>query len=176
MPTGKNKVLMALLRAALEDAGLERAHTYIQSGNVVVQTALEQRALETLVHEVIAREFGGDIRVLARPLYYFERVLEQNPFEDADPKKLYFTLLAAAPEGARLEDFLALGALPDRLKINGDHLYFLTETTFSDLNIDNGFIERKLKVAATTRVYRTITKLVELAEATGLERDSGSGI
>lgn len=164
MPTGRNKVPMAPLRAALEAAGLENVRTYIQSGNVVVSTALGQEALEQLVHEVIAQEFGGDIRVLARPASYFRWALGKNPFKDADPKKLYFTLLASEPEGERLENFLAADRLPNNLEVNGDNIHFLTDTTFSDLKIDNAFIERKLKVPATTRVYRTITRLVELAD------------
>ncbi len=63
-PTGKNKVLMAPLRAALTKAGLRDVQTYIQSGNGIVSTDLTQPALEQLVHEVISKEFGGDVAVL----------------------------------------------------------------------------------------------------------------
>jgi uncharacterized protein (DUF1697 family) len=37
MPSGKNAVPMAPLRAALEKAGLHKVRTYIQSGNVLAQ-------------------------------------------------------------------------------------------------------------------------------------------
>ncbi len=165
MPTGKNKVLMAPLRAALENAGLKDVRSYIQSGNLVVSTALVQNRLETLVHDVIAGEFGGDIRVLARPVAYFRQVIRHHPFAGADPGKLYFTLLSAPPAKERLEPFLALKALPNQLELADDYVLFVTETSFSDLKIDNAFFERKLKVSATTRVYRTMEKLLALAEA-----------
>ena len=47
----------------------------------------------------------------------------------------------------------------------GDAVYLHCATKHSDAKVDNGFIERKLKVAATTRVYSTVTKLVALTGA-----------
>lgn len=164
MPTGKNKVLMAPLRAALERAGLEEVRTYIQSGNVVAKTALSGPELETLVHEVIADTFGGDIKVLARPADYFKEALRRCPFRDTDTTRLYFTLLAAEPEREVLGAFLEPDYAPDSVVVRGDVVYLRFATTYSDSKLDNTFIERKLKVAATTRVYRTIAKLVELSE------------
>jgi len=165
MPTGRNKVPMARLREALDAAGLRGVRTYIQSGNAIVSTRLRQVALEKLVHDVIAREFGGDIAVLARPLDYFEAALARNPFRKADPGKMYYTLLAQAPQRELLADFLAPGHAPDCIEVIDDMAYVLCATKYSDLKINNNFIERKLKLAATTRVHNTITKLVELGHS-----------
>lgn len=165
MPIGRNKVPMAPLREALDAAGLRSVRTYIQSGNAIVSTRLRQAALEKLVHDVIAREFGGDIAVLARPLDYFEAALARNPFRKADPGKMYYTLLAQAPPQQLLADFLAPGHAPDRIEVIDDMAYVLCATKYSDLKINNNFIERKLKLAATTRVHNTITKLVELGHS-----------
>lgn len=38
MPKGKNKVLMAELRKVLTDYGYQDVKTYIQSGNVILNT------------------------------------------------------------------------------------------------------------------------------------------
>ncbi len=164
MPTGKNKVPMAPLRAALERAGLEDVQTYIQSGNVITSTALGREAVERLVHDVIKTEFGGDIAVLARPAAYFKSALERIPFVDADTSRLYFTLFASAPNAVLLQDFLAPGHAPDRIEVVDDMAYILCATKYSDLKINNNHIERKLKVTATTRVYNTIAALVKLCE------------
>ncbi|MCW0207715.1 hypothetical protein AVE30378_05820 [Achromobacter veterisilvae] len=165
MPTGKNKVLMAPLRAALEAAGLGNVRTYIQSGNVLAATDLAQSALEALVHGVIADHFGGDIKVLARPVRYFQRALDGNPFKGADPAKLYFTLLAGRPADGLVDSFHALGHAPDRVSVVGDMAYVLCATKYSDLRANNNFIERKLQVPATTRNFNTLSKLVELGGA-----------
>lgn len=161
-PMGRNKVPMAALRGALEQAGLKDVRTYIQSGNVLVSTNLEPRRLERLVHDVIEENFGGDLVVLARDTAYFENALACNPFAGEDPARLYFTLLSAPPEQAVLDAFLAPGYLPDRIEVMGDMAFVLCATKYSDLKINNNFIERKLKVSATTRVYNTIANLVSL--------------
>lgn len=166
-PTGKNKVPMAALRAALETAGLEQVSTYIQSGNVIASSPLDRAALERLVHDVIAKEFGGDIVVLARTPAYFAQALARNPFAGADPARLYFTLLASPPEPGLLQSFMAPGYAPDKIEIVGDMAYVQCATKFSDMKINNNFIERKLKLSATTRVYNTIAALIALAAARG---------
>lgn len=164
MPTGKNKVSMTPLRAALEAAGFRDVRTYIQSGNVLLSTGLNQASIEKRVHDVIAEEFGGDIVVFARTLSWFKDVLAANPFAGADPAKLYFTLLSAVPEKHRLEEFQAATYSPDQVRVVGDMVYVLCATQYSDLKINNNAIERKLKVSATTRVYNTIANLVNLGE------------
>ncbi len=165
MPTGKNKVLMAPLRAALEEAGLDQVRTYIQSGNVLASSDLPQAELEALVHRVIAQSFGGDIRVLAREAPYFQRALTRNPFKDEDPAKLYFTLLAHKPADELVASFHALGHEPDQIRIVGDMAYVLCATRYSEVKANNNFIERKLKLPATTRNFNTLSKLIELAAA-----------
>lgn len=165
-PTGKNKVPMGQLREALEKAGLENVRTYIQSGNIIAFSLLQQIEVEKLVHDVIADKFGGDITVLARPAAYFKAVLSKNPFAEADTSKMYFTFLTSLPEPDSLKEFLAVGYAPDRIEVSGDVAYILCATKYRDMKINNNFIERKLKVSATTRVYNTIAKLVELSEQT----------
>lgn len=165
MPFGKNKVPMAALREVLENAGLNDVQTYIQSGNVIASSGLSQAALERTVHEVIVEKFGGDIAVLARTPAYFKDALAQNPFAGADSTKLYFTLLSSVPEPGLLQAFLAPGYAPDKIAVVDDMAYVQCATKYSDLKINNNFIERKLRIAATTRVYNTITKLVELSES-----------
>lgn len=170
MPTGRNKVPMAALRGALEAAGLKDVQTYIQSGNVIASSDLTRRALEALVHELIAGQFGGDIVVLAREAAYFRRALARNPFAGEDPAKLYFTLLDKCPAPEATAAFLAPGYRPDRIEILDDMAYICCATRYSELKINNNFIERKLGLSATTRVYNTIARLVALSEAAGRDR------
>ena len=91
MPTGKNKVPMALLREALSEVGLENVQTYIQSGNVIASSDLTQAGVEEIVHSTINKKFGGDISVLARTPQQFLSVLESMPFKEVD-KKSYILL------------------------------------------------------------------------------------
>ncbi|AYN21850.1 DUF1697 domain-containing protein [Alcaligenes aquatilis] len=166
MPTGKNKVLMAPLRAALEAAGLRDVRTYIQSGNTIVSTELEQPELEQLVHHAIKDKLGGDIQVIARTPAYFMQVMENNPFKHQNPSQLYFTLLRSPADSTLLQAFHALEHAPDQVRVIGDIAYIVCASRYRDLKANNNFIERKLKVVATTRNFNTMSKLIALSTGT----------
>ena len=162
-PTGKNKVPMALLRTALTKAGLKDVRTYIQSGNVIASSELTQAALERRVHEIIRRNFGGDIAVVARTAGQFAGILKRNPFADAEGARLYFTLFATAPDKKLLKEFLSTDFAPDQVRFVKSTLYTLYATKHSDSKFNNNFFERKLKVSATTRNLNTMVSLVALS-------------
>ncbi len=117
MPTGKNNVPMAPLRTALTNAGFHNVQTYIQSGNVIAMSALSQTEIEQAIHAIIAREFGGDIVVMARTHEQFRILFERNPFAEADPSHVYFTVLATKPDEQVLKQFLALDYAPDQFTV-----------------------------------------------------------
>lgn len=163
MPTGKNRVPMAQLRSVLAAAGLADVRTYIQSGNVIARSNLERSTLERLVHEVIAREIGAEIAVIARSAAEYRRVLQANPFPQADPARVYFSLLAAPPARNRLDEFLKIYFSPEEVQVIDDVIYTLYATKQSDSRFHNNFYESKLKVAITTRNFNTTTRLVAMS-------------
>ena len=162
-PTGRNRVPVAELRAALTDAGLGDVRTYIQSGNVIAKSPLEQTAIESLVHQVIAREIGADIAVLARTHEEIERIVAGNPFPPDAASRTCFTLLASAPASPLVEALRGQDFSPDDVRIVATTIYTLYATKLSDSKFHNNYFERKLKVAATTRNFNTLSRLVELS-------------
>jgi len=163
MPTGKNKVPMAELRAALTKVGLKGVQTYIQSGNVIALSDLSQLELEQLVRQVIQKNFGGDIAVFARTAAHFLDILKKNPFTDADTKRLYFTLLADKPVDTLLKTFIITDFSSEKIQVVDTTIYTLYATKYSDSKFNNTYFERKLRVAATTRNFNTMTKLAALS-------------
>ena len=64
---GKNKVDMKQLKAAFEQAGMTSVRTYINSGNVVLSSAIRSRSrLAEQLEGAIADSFGFHVRVLVR--------------------------------------------------------------------------------------------------------------
>jgi uncharacterized protein (DUF1697 family) len=199
MPSGKNSLKMADLRAALTAAGLAGVQTYIQSGNAVAQSALGQAKLEALVQGTIASEIGPDLTVVVRTPLQLARILERNPFaaqaaqqdsvlqqdtaraksqdakQDAkqdsvqattqDTAQQYFSLLASAPETSAVQALQQTDFSPDMVQLDGDTIYALYATRYSDSKFNNSYFERKLKVAVTTRNFNTMTKMLAMARA-----------
>lgn len=163
MPTGRNKVPMAPLRTALEAAGLKDVQTYIQSGNVIARSRLGQGKIETLVHDVIADSFGGDITVVARTAEQYRAILEGCPFKRAETARRYYTILGSEPDSSKSSAFKKAEYAPDDIRLIGDVIYTLCNTKYSDLKVHNTVIERRLGVSATTRNYNTTAKLVALS-------------
>ena len=163
MPTGRNKVPMAPLRVALETGGLKDVQTYIQSGNVIARSRLGQGKIEQLVHDRIAKNFGGDIAVIARTADQYRAILDACPFQRVETKRRYYTILGSEPDTSKASEFRKAVYAPDDIRLIGDVIYTLCNTQYRDLKVNNTVIERRLGVAATTRNYNTTAKLIELS-------------
>ena len=158
-PTGKNRVPMADLRAALAKAGLRDVRTYIQSGNVIARSQLDPTAIQSLVHDVIFRRIGADLAVMARTHPQIGKILADNPFSPDAASRTYFTLLASPPAAPLVDELRRIDFSPDRVQLIGDTLYTLYATKHSDSKFNNNFFERKLKTAGTTRNFNTLSRL-----------------
>ena len=164
MPVGKNKVPMSTLRTILSAAGLKDAWTFIQSGNVIARSNLDQTGIEDFVHKEIQNKIGPDITVIARTVEQFQEICRQNPFVNVDTARVYFTVLASPPDSVQLKNFLSTDFSPEKIQVIGDTIYTLYNTKYSDSKFTNNFFENKLKIKATTRNFNTMNQLVELAK------------
>lgn len=154
---------MAELRVALAQAGLVDVRTYIQSGNVIARSPMECSRVGQLVHDVIQQSLGADITVITRTPSQIQRTLQRSPFPQTDSARLYFSMLASQPAPDLLEALQAINFAPDEVKVLDDAIYTRYATQLSDSRFTNNFFERKLKVAATTRNFNTMTRLAELS-------------
>ena len=163
MPTGRNRVPMAELRTALTAAGLREVRTYIQSGNVVARSDLAAAAVASLVQRAIVADIGADIAVIVRTHDELRGVLAANPFPPDAATRTYFTLLQAPPAAPLAAAMSAFDFAPEAVQLAGRTIYTCYATRYSDSKFNNNFFERRLKVAATTRNFNTLSRLVELS-------------
>lgn len=163
-PTGKNKVPMAQLRELL---GVTRkftsVQTYIQSGNVIVETELSIPETERVVHDIILDNFGGDLVVIAKNHEQLQRSFENYPIESIPTERRYYTFLKSAPTDEGLQKLAERDFGEDKYHVVGDMVYIAYATKASDSKLTNNVIEQKLGVSGTTRNYNTVKKLVELS-------------
>ncbi len=163
MPSGRNRVPMAELRVALAAAGLEEVRTYIQSGNVIAQSPLAAAEVGRLVETSIARNIGAEITVVVVSPTQLRETLNNNPFPVADAARTYFTFLADEPDANLLTALLQTDFAPDEIAVIERTLYTRYATRHSDSKFTNNYFERKLKTAATTRNFNTLSRLVEMS-------------
>ncbi|MBJ2173707.1 DUF1697 domain-containing protein [Aureibaculum sp. A20] len=162
---GKRKILMADLQQLLNKNGFKNCSTYIQSGNVLFLSDKTVLEIEKEIKQTIFKKYGFDVPVLVRTVNEIENVFHNNPFlpEQADINKLYVAFLAEIPSDENLEKLNAIHFDNANFEIHGKHVFMQYYTKSSDSKLTNNLIENKLKVTATSRNWKTVTKLFELS-------------
>ena len=85
---------MPALRAALAEAGFGEVRTYVQSGNIVLDSEREPAEVVESVSRVLLERFGLDVQVVLRTADELVEVVARNPFDEEaaiNPKALQVT-------------------------------------------------------------------------------------
>ncbi len=164
---GHNKLPMKDLVAELERLGLSDVKTYIQSGNAVFRSReSEASVLCEQIASAIGSSHGFRPRVLVLSRQDLQAAARANPFAaaaEAEPKTVHLSFLA---EPATAPDLAGMEAV--KVKSEG---FVLTERVFY-LHAPEGIgrsklaakVETSLGVPATGRNWRTVQKILEIAE------------
>jgi uncharacterized protein (DUF1697 family) len=163
---GQRKILMADLKTLYENLGFKEVVTYIQSGNVVfkTETVMDSIDLTQKIEKVIAEHYPFTVPVLVRTQSEWHNVLISNPFlkDNAfDLEKVYVTFLDELPDTVLLDKIKNLDFAPEQFIILGKEIYLYT-SDYGNTKLSNHFFEKKLKVKATTRNWKTVQRLFEL--------------
>jgi uncharacterized protein (DUF1697 family) len=165
---GAKKILMSDLRNIYEGLGFKKVTTYIQSGNVIFQAEdqlYDEEAAE-MIGKALFRINGYEVPVLVRTAEKMQKTLINNPFirdSTLDPEKMHVTFLAEMPQEKQLEKIRNYDYSPERFEIVGKDVFLYCPNGYGTSRLSNGFFENKLKVSSTTRNWRTVNTLVEIA-------------
>jgi uncharacterized protein (DUF1697 family) len=161
----RNRVAMPRLRELLAGAGFDDVRTYLQSGNVVLAGKGKPDAVATRCERLIERELGLDITVVARTRADLQRVVRQDPLGKVadDPKRYQVTFLAARLDREGARKVQAAATEPEEVVIAGREIYAWHPKGVARSRLWALLAGSKLGVAATSRNWTTVTKLLELA-------------
>ncbi len=163
---GHRKIKMADLKTALEKLKFKEVQTYIQSGNIVFKYI--EKDVKILVKEIeymIQKKFDFEARALVVLAENFKKIFKKNPYlpeKENEIEKLYCTFLFDLPEDSNLSLLNEVSSPDDQYIFGNACMYFLYNNGYGRAKISNSFIERKLKVLATTRNWKTMIKLMEM--------------
>jgi uncharacterized protein (DUF1697 family) len=162
---GHNKVNMKILREALEKEAFEDVRTYIQSGNIVFRSdATSIITLEKALSEILNRKFSVDVPVIVRDEIAWKKTVKRNPFlkRSDDLTKLLVTFLSAKPSAVDVRAIEDVRFSHDEFVVDGKEVYLHCKLGAGKSDIPNTFFEKKLKVTATTRNWRTVLALAKM--------------
>ena len=164
--SGHNMIKMDALKKMLESMGFENLETYIQSGNVFLESEEENAAsIGFKIKQEIAKVFGYDVPVVMISKTDLELCFKNNPFlkeKDCDIKKLYVAFISKELTAAAINDLKISNFKPDEAAIDTTKIYIKYAIGAGKTNLDQKYIEKKLNVVATIRNWNTVTKLLEM--------------
>ena len=166
--SGHNMIKMEALKAALEAIGFTNVVTYIQSGNVFVETEEESSfGVGFKIKQEIFKTFGHEVPVIVIGKNDLELCFKNNPFlkqKDSDTKKLYVAFISKELLSSAINELKISQFKPDEAVIDGNRIFIKYDIGAGKTRLDQKYIEKKLNVTATIRNWNTVTKLLEMYE------------
>ena len=149
----------------LESLDLRDVKTYIQSGNVVFRSAEEEPAtIAARISGKIRKRFDFEPRVLLLEPAEIQKALQANPFPEAEsePKTLHLSFLVSEPDDPDLESMESIRKDSERFSLQGRVFYLHAPEGIGRSKIAAS-VEKLLGVPVTSRNWRTVARIMELA-------------
>jgi len=160
------RVSMAALRDLLTDRGYEDVRTHLQSGNIVLTSGKAPARLERELERHIAEGLRLETEVFVRTRDELADVVERNPLGDVadDPSRYVVRFLSAKPNARVTRELAAAEVAPERLVVSGREIYCWQPGGSQRSKLGPLLAEERLGVRATARNWRTVTKLLAMAD------------
>lgn len=161
---GRNALPMDDLVAIFERLGLGGAKTYIQSGNVAVRCTRQQMVnLGQRISEAVREKHGFQPWVLVMRIQDLEHAVAANPFRNAtgEPNALHLWFLNKAPDDPDLASLESVKAASEDFCLERKVFYLHAPEGIARSRIPER-IEKCLGAEATSRNWRTVTKVLEM--------------
>ncbi len=166
---GRKKVLMKDLKQIFLDLSFSNIHTYIQTGNILFSSHSKENPIELAnkIKEVITINYDFEVPIIVKKGNEWNTLVANNPFtkkEEIPIEYLHATFLKETPPKKQIEELEKNTFSPDQFKIIDKTVYIYCPRKYSETKLGNTFLEKKLKVQATTRNWKTVLKILELSK------------
>ena len=164
--SGHNMIKMEALKTMLESIGFSNVRTYVQSGNVFVDTKEENASkVGFMIKQEIFKVFGHEVPAVVIAKEDLEKCFKNNPFlkeKEVDTKKLYVAFISADLKSENINDLKISQFKPDEASIDGNRIFIKYAVGAGKTRFDQKYIEKKLNVTATIRNWNTVTNLLKM--------------
>jgi uncharacterized protein (DUF1697 family) len=144
-----------------EDLGYTDVATYINSGNLIVNSPKKAATVESEISKAIKETFGRSIDVTVRTPAQLKKLLAENPYPDGNPSQVTVAFLAKTPGKDAKDKVAAVAKEYEPFTFAGHEVY---------VNYSQGIGRSKLAekfsdiigVSSTVRNIRTVEKVLAL--------------
>ncbi len=166
----KNKISMKVLTSILINNGFSQVSTYINTGNVFLETKNDVLQLGAVIEQIILTNLYLSIPVVVRTLQELEELILSCPYSDEEIHKVsenndyecfYVAFLSSEPSLSQIEKFNTYKNELEDYVIIKNNLYLLLKCSVRDSKLARNLI--KIDKNATVRNWNTVLKLREIA-------------
>jgi uncharacterized protein (DUF1697 family) len=153
------------IRAAVEAAGGERVETYINTGNVRLDSRLRSRGrVEAVLEEAFLADRGFEVpTIVFTPTELREIAADAKRFADGHEGRHYISLLKHEPPAAAVRLIEGAGTAGEVARVGGRAVHLLLPANYHEARLTNALVEKHLGVATN----RNLTVISALAERWG---------
>ena len=163
---GNNILPMKDLVKMFCDAGCANVRSYIQSGNVIFETASGAQKIAGAITANIEKRLGFPAPIILRTFDQLRKVIRDNPFLAAgtDQKFLYVYFLANPVNARAIATLDPARSAPDAFQVLGQEIYLHLPNGMGRSKLTNAYFDSKLSTTCTARNWATVLKLSEMME------------
>ncbi len=166
--SGQRMIKMDALQKMYTDLNFKNIQTYIQSGNVIFQySKLVGEDLAIKISNQIQKYFGFEVPVIILETEELKEIIHNNPFINnitKNPLNWHITFLSSKPEQIDIKIINQKKADGEEFILTEKAVYLYCPNGYGKCKLTNTFLENKLKVGATTRNWKTVNELFNIAE------------
>ena len=162
--SGKNLIKMSDLKAALLAQNLQEVDTYIQSGNLIFSSEIQEKCkIEEIIQSCLFEQFKLTVPVIVLTDFELNQLITNHPFQsdpNSAPSHYYITFFKStvnALDYQLLENRLSEG---ESIYLTPNCLYLHCPNGYGNTKLSNQWIDNKLGVVATSRNWNTCLKLL----------------
>lgn len=158
---------MARLRELIEELGYTDVRTYVQSGNVVFTGPGQDLAqLTEELERGIEETFGFAVSVVMRSREELADIVRANPLGElaTDPARYLVLFLEEDLDGEVLAGIEPADIAPEVFEVRGREIYVWSPEGIRNSRVAKEFAGRRPGVTATARNWRTVEKLLAMAD------------
>lgn len=169
---GKNIIKMDALKKTFASLGFGQVQTYIQSGNVIFESDMEEKQLTKLIISQIETNFGFSVAVILRTIEELDEIINNCPFSQQSIKEaelnaqvecLYVALLGVATSQEKLYRWNGYESETDEYHISSRDIFLLLHQGIRNSKLAGNI--QKLGVPVTVRNLKTLNHIAELAHS-----------
>ena len=156
----KNKIKMDDLKSALIDDGFFQVQTYIQSGNIVLESELDASEVKMLVEDILYEDFDIDTRCKVILQSDLKKCIDEELYEEFFGERVFISLCDPdfpfeVQTMNEKEDIVIL-------EVHDNVIITCTKIIDGRTPDVNFFLEDLSKAGAITRNTKVIKKLLEM--------------